>query len=224
MVASLQPYAPIKYKFTNQSLQMDMAGSPLSIRENEFEFLKKYIIINNLKTGFELGTGFGISTAAIGLGFRRTGGHLISMDAYTEEKFQSYEYVASNKDVYRDAIGYKSAKFLMKELELENTVDIVCGWSPTDIPTILKPYLQQSRQLDFVFIDAMHNDESVMNDLTAIFPFMSKKFVLFLHDVHCFSQSTKDHIKSLFGKIYAVIPSCSLDIGLGYNLAIVNRL
>jgi predicted O-methyltransferase YrrM len=218
--AGLLPDAPIKYAFDNHSLHMALEGSPTSIRENEFEFLNRFIIAHKLKNGFELGTGFGVSTVAIGLGFKHTGGHLISMDAYTEEKFGYYVYDACSNDVFKDAIGYKSAQFLVKTFQLEDVVSIIQGWSPTDVPSVL----EKSQPLDFVFIDAMHCDESVINDLNAVFPFMSKKSVLFLHDVHCFSQKVKDCVKMLFGKTYGTIPTCNLDYGLGYNLSIMSRL
>ena len=53
---------------------------PLSIRYDEFEFLKNLIIKYNLKSGFELATAFGVSTVALGIGFIKTGGKLVTMD------------------------------------------------------------------------------------------------------------------------------------------------
>lgn len=219
MAAGLQPDAPARYYKDKGSIRIPQPNSPYSIRENEFNFLETFIVEHNLKSGFELGNAFGVSTVAIGSGFKRTGGHLVSMDAYTEEKNQAYTYQGSKSDIYFDAVGYKSAKFLMKEFDLEGTVDLVQGWSPNDTHQALK-----GRTLDFAFIDAMHDDISVVADLTSVLPFLGSHYAIFLHDVHCFSQAVRDFVKGTFGMPYTIIPTCTLEKGDGYNLSIINRL
>jgi predicted O-methyltransferase YrrM len=224
IAAGLQPEAPIQYYRENGSIRIPVPYSPYSLREAEFEFLRDFIATNKLQCGFELGNAFGVSTVGLGLGFKESGGHLISMDAYTEEKFQAYCYQASVRDIYREAVGYKSALFLMKEFGLEDTVDIIQGWSPTNTEGALKTFTDANKKLDFVFIDAMHDDQHIMDDVTAIMPFLADKFAFFFHDVHCFSHVANDFITGQFGMSYKIIDSCRLDKGLGYNLALINRL
>ena len=211
------PNAPVKYRDEVYSIRMATHNTPLSISENECNYLRNFVVTYNLKSGLEIGTGFGVSTTALGLGFRVTGGYLASIDSYLEEK--TGQMIHDDKGVYLEAACYKSARFLINEFGLEKTVDLFCGTSPNDIPLILK-----DRKLDLVFIDGMHSDDALIKDINAIMPFLADKFVLFLHDVHCFSEEINDFLIKKFGKTYTILDVCDMNEQLGYNLSIIDRL
>ena len=67
-------------------LRMINCEEPGTITEYEANWIIQYIIDNNLKFGFEVGSGFGFSSIAFGLGFKETRGKLITMDSYIEEE------------------------------------------------------------------------------------------------------------------------------------------
>ena len=93
---------------------------PYSILQEEFDFLKNIIVENNLKCGYECATAFGISSLAIGLGFKQTGGKCVTMDAYIEEKCEDPgKYKNFEKQVYEQDDGYKSVKYLIEKFEEE---------------------------------------------------------------------------------------------------------
>ncbi len=50
------------------------------------------IVENNFKSGFEIATAFGYSTAYLGLAFQKTGGKCISLDCYIEEFKEDFLY------------------------------------------------------------------------------------------------------------------------------------
>jgi len=78
---------PVQYELTEMGhIKMVNHLYPYSIKEREFNFLRDLIAHNNLKNGFECATAFGISSLALGLGFKETGGKCVTMDAYIEEK------------------------------------------------------------------------------------------------------------------------------------------
>ena len=55
----------------NYAIGMSNHMFPLSVRYDEFEFLKNVILKYNLKSGFELATAFGVSTVALGVAFKQ---------------------------------------------------------------------------------------------------------------------------------------------------------
>ena len=71
---------------------------------------------HNLQRGYECATAFGISSCAIGLGFKQTGGKIVTMDAYIEEKCQNPgAYKDFERTVYEQSDGYKSVKYLIEK-------------------------------------------------------------------------------------------------------------
>ena len=219
-------WGPVKYEIRplfNGNIQnwyVGMAGYdfPRSIYLDEFEYLKKLIVDYDLKNGYEVATAFGLSAVALGLGFKQTGGQLVTMDAYIEESEDTMKEYRWDGPMFRtDAMGYKSANFLMEHFGLKNYVKVEIGYSPNDVGRILAKSL--TGKLDFVFIDAGHFPEQLMKDLDAVIPFLADEYVIALHD--CFeymvTPEVEEYILEKFGqKIEIVVPYPK-----GYDLGVI---
>jgi predicted O-methyltransferase YrrM len=219
-------WGPVKYEIRplfNGNIQnwyVGMAGYdfPRSIYLDEFEYLKKLIVDYDLKNGYEVATAFGLSAVALGLGFKQTGGQLVTMDAYIEESVDKWEdYRWEGPQTRTDAMGYKSANFLMEHFGLKNHVKVEIGYSPNDVGRILAKSL--TGKLDFVFIDAGHFPEQLIKDLDAVIPFLADEYVIALHD--CFeymvTPEVEEYILEKFGqKIEIVVPYPK-----GYDLGVI---
>jgi len=194
---------PVKYEKSHHGhIKMTEHDYPLSIKQEEFDFLTNLIKDNNLQRGFECATAFGISGTASALGFKHTGGKLVTMDAYIEEKCKNPgAYKDFEREVYEKADGYKSVKHLIKHFNLENTLFPEIGWSPDDVEKTIKKHFGNEK-IDFVFLDAGHFPEQMIKDIKAIHPFLADKFVFVFHDIYSwsFSQEVHDLCESLFGK------------------------
>lgn len=214
------------YELVNEGkgIHMKKHSNPASIAQSEFNFINKFIIDNDLKKGYEVATAFGISMLAAGLGFKETNGRLVTMDAYIEEQFDSCcAYDESHKETYQNADGFKTASFLIEEFDLKNIVTPTVGFSPRDTSKVIESVFGLEK-LDYVFIDALHTEEAVLQDIEVILPFLADKFVLFLHDVHCFtSGKVQNYVKEKFGIYWTVAKDCEHP-GNGYNLSYINKL
>ena len=207
-----------------KGLRMVKHNNPVSIAEPEFRYIHDFIVEHKLKTGYEVATAFGISMLAAGLAFKETGGRLVTMDAYIEEQYNDCCAYRSKTDykLYLEADGYKSARYLIEHYELRGVVELSVGYSPQNTENAVKTVFGSEGKIDYAFVDALHYEDAVIADINAIKPFLSDKFVLFLHDVHCFSTgAVEQHLKQLFGKSWTVVPGCEHP-GDGYNLAILD--
>jgi predicted O-methyltransferase YrrM len=219
-------WGPVKYDIRplfNGNIQNWYVGMqgydfPRSIYIDEFEYLKNLIIDYDLKNGYELATAFGMSAVAIGLGFKETGGQLVTMDAYIEESEDTMKEYRWDGPMFRtDAMGFKSANFLVEHFRLKNHVNVEIGYSPNDVGRVLSQNLKS--KLDFVFIDAGHFPEQLIKDLDAVLPFLADEYVIALHD--CFdymiTPEVEDYIQEKFGKkIEIVVPYPK-----GYELGVI---
>jgi hypothetical protein len=106
---------PVQYEKTgNGNIKMKQHPYPYSIKEEEFNFLTNLIVEHNLQRGYECATAFGVSSLALGLGFKQTGGKIVTMDAYIEEKCKNPgAYEKFEAEVYEQADGFKSVKYLI---------------------------------------------------------------------------------------------------------------
>ena len=201
----------------NYCIHMTNHNFPLSVRYDEFEFLKNLVIKYNLKSGFELATAFGVSTVALGLGFKQTGGKLVTMDAYVEELEESYDLTYHNNEPNYDADGFKSVNYLIEHFRLKNVVNPQIGWSPVDVREVVKNH--SNKTFDFLFLDGGHSPEQVIQDLFAIRPFMEKEYVIVLHDYfdEVFTSEVKDTVSYLFG----IEPIIELAQPFGDNMAVI---
>ena len=81
---------PVKYERSGRGhIKMVGHSVPYSIMQKEWDFLHNIVVDNNLQRGFELATAFGVSGSAIGTAMKKTGGKLVTMDAYVEEKYNN---------------------------------------------------------------------------------------------------------------------------------------
>lgn len=214
---------PVSYEMTHMGhIKLREHTFPFSIRKLEFEMMTNIVTTYNLKRGYECATAFGVSSTAAGLGFKKTGGKLVTMDAYVEELYNDCNaYRGADAITHPDSDDYKSAKFLHKHFGLEETVFCEVGWSPRDTAKTISKHFTPEEKLDFVFIDAGHFPEQVLLDIDSFVPFLADKFVLMFHDVydHIFDARVNARVQELFGKqIQILVPNST---GMGDNMGIL---
>lgn len=213
---------PVQYEYTNTgNIKMVQHPYPYSIKLQEFEFLMNLVRDCGLKRGYECATAFGISSLAIGLGFKQSGGKCVTMDAYIEEKCKDPgAYEKFEREVYEKADGYKSVKYLIEQFAISNNLFPEIGWSPDDTGKVIEKHF--SEPLDFVFIDAGHFPEQMIKDIDAVIPYLGDKYVMAFHDVYPWSFSDEVHshvLKRLGKKVDIVVPHPA-----GENLGIIVNL
>ena len=172
----------------NRSWKLKTKKFPYSCTDEEGLMLYFTIVENNFKSGFEIATAFGYSTAFLGLAFQKTGGKCISLDCYIEEFKEDYLYnenklisasekIRSEIDIGKLPVGLDTAKSSAKRLGVENVIDFKVGLSPNDVPKVIG-----ERKIDFAFIDGGHFGEQPTKDFLAVFPYLSDKCAVLFHD------------------------------------------
>ena len=213
----------IKYELANEpnfSLKMVNHENPWSIKLSEFEYLKNFIIKNDIQKAYEVATAFGISTMALGLGLKLTGGKLVTMDAYIEETFNSAGAYVDIKKTVECADGYKSVKTLIDYFDLCDVVFPYVGWSPDNTTETIKNVFDDN--LELFFIDAGHWDSALLLDINSILPHLNKeRFVVFIHDTHCFSNDCIYQIEKIFDTKIKCVDECRYPEG--FNLSYIQR-
>ena len=213
---------PVQYEMTHtNNIKMVQHSYPYSIKLEEFEFLRNLIKDCNLQRGYECATAFGISSLAIGLGFKETDGKIVTMDAYIEEKCKDPgKYQDFAREVYEQADGFKSVNYLIDQFGLKDTMFPEIGWSPDDTETAVRKHF--SEPLDFVFIDAGHFPEQMIKDFDAFLPLLGEKYVLAFHDVYpwSYSDAVHQHIYDKIGKRVEIkVPHpAGENLGIIFNL------
>lgn len=211
----------VQYEFSNigahTSVRMQGTEYPNSVTETEFMTIRDVIVRNNLKRGFEVGTGFGMSTLACGLGFKKTGGKIVTIDAYHEESIQNP--TAENKnEKHPESRGYKSVKQLVEEYDLKDTVFPIVGWSPADSLSAVNS-VHGKELIDFVFIDAFHTPEAVFDDFNAIKDRINKdRCVVVFHDA-----DTITHILDQAAEFIGASWSFKSEPPNGFFLAVIEK-
>ena len=166
-------------------------------------------------------TAFGISGLAAATAFKKTGGKLVTMDAYIEEKCgDAGTYKDFERTVYEKSDGYKSVKFLIEQFDLESTMIPEIGWSPDDVESIITKNYDE--KLDFVFLDAGHFSEQIIKDIDSIRPFLAEKFIFIFHDVYpwSFDETAQQHVENVFGKRVEIV----LPFPQGENMGILRNM
>lgn len=217
---------PVGYELSDHgNIKLKEHTFPWSIRKKEFDYINNIVKTYNLKRGYECATAFGVSAMAIGLAMKETGGKLVTMDAYIEEKLDSWAaYRGAAPSLYHDSDDFKSVKHLIKHFGLEDTVFPEVGWSPDNVAAVISkhfsPYTPEEK-LDFVFIDGGHFPEQLIKDIESFLPFLAEKNIIMFHDVydHVFDKSVNDLIYSKFGKNIEIV----IRPGDGDNLGILNN-
>jgi len=204
------------------ALRMGNHHHPVSIKQCEARYINSFIKRHNLTAGYEVATAFGVSGLYAALAFKETGGLLVTMDSYIEEHFnEATAYSSANKGDYSpSADGKRSALFLADHFELPMSIKV--GWSPDDVPDVMEDFSMYDTGIDYVFIDAMHNDDAVIADFDAIASHVCTGFAIFLHDTHCFTDKVQQHIRSKMKRGYKICDGC--QIPRGYSLSIITDL
>jgi hypothetical protein len=218
-IVNLDP-KEFKYELNDRgNLKFNLKKYPWSIKEDEFNFIRSVIEKNNLKRGVEISTGVGISSLAAGLGFSKTGGRLLTIDAYIEESLEDWAiYEGANKQLYHEAIGYKSVQFLRDVFHLEEHVFPEVGWSPDDTGKLIEK-LFVKQKLDYAFIDGGHFTDQIIKDIDSVLPYLGEHFVLLLHDTYGFNDIINNYLMSVFGKLHTVV----VPSPMGEDLAIIQK-
>lgn len=212
----------IQIGYQDLGLAMKNHYHPISVTEAEFNYITKTIIDNNLKNGYEVATAFGISALAAGLGFKKTNGMLVSMDAYIEEKHNHCGAYVNLQGTYENADGYRLANFLSEKYEVP--VNFEVGWSPKDTKDILsKTYDLDKEKLDYVFIDAGHWESAIINDISSVLDYINKeKYIIFFHDTHCFTDNVNSFCKEKLGKTPTIVFGNNAGVK-HYNLSYISN-
>jgi predicted O-methyltransferase YrrM len=192
-----------QYEFSDPqlhtSIRMVNTQFPNSLTQQEAFLLYDTVSKNNLKAGYEVGSGFGISTLYLGTAFKENGGKLITMDAYLEEAFQDPYRTNDVQIVAETTKGYKSLSQLINHFELKNTVKQSVGYSPNDTLKNVEDFYGNEKKLDFVFIDALHTNEAVIADFESIKDKIDyDRFVIMIHDSD-FTPEAISYIENALG-------------------------
>jgi hypothetical protein len=168
---------------------------PYSLTDEEGIILYKLITDAGLRNGYEIATAFGYSSFYLGLAFKKNRGSLLSMDAYVEETNEDFIYDIASSQKSSEILnshrrngkleklpeGLKFALYGSKELGIEEVVRYEIGFSPKDVPDLLK-----GETIDFAFIDGGHFGVQPSLDVDAVIPFMSlEKCIMVFHDTQC---------------------------------------
>jgi len=172
----------------NRSWKLKNKKFPYSCTDEEGLMLYFTIVENNFKSGFEIATAFGYSTAYLGLAFQKTGGKCISLDCYIEEFKEDFLYdenelISASEKIRLEIesgnlpVGLDMAKNIAQRLGTENVAEFRVGLSPNNVPEVIG-----ERKIDFVFIDGGHFGEQPTKDFLAVLPYLSDKCAVLFHD------------------------------------------
>jgi predicted O-methyltransferase YrrM len=197
---------------------------PHSCTDEEGLMLYFTIVENDFKSGFEIATAFGYSTAYLGLAFQKTGGKCISLDCYIEEFKEDYLYnenelISASEKIRSEIksgklpVGLDTAKSSAKRLGVEDLIDFKVGLSPNDVPKVIG-----ERKIDFAFIDGGHFGEQPTKDFLAVLPYLSDKCAVLFHDNH----SNCDVYRAVI-EAKKRLNSSETRVHTRYNLTLVGR-
>ena len=245
LIEKVNADSDIKIGRSYLGLSMKEHPQPVSITEREFNFITDFIIKHNLKKGYEVATAFGVSSLAAGLGFKETGGQLVTMDSYVEEVYNDCDAYRHNPidnhlnhffmghKLHKTPDGFALCDNIFKIFGLEKIIQSCIGMSPVDIKGCLALGTIFDRHntckdlsnagLDYAFIDAEHNDLALLTDISAITPFLDyHRYAIFIHDKHCFGPQLDKLTKRIFNnKFEVVFPDGALENH--YNLAVITK-
>lgn len=225
--AAADSSAHVKYEMAPPpvpSLKMVNHYHPWSITPGEFDFIRQYIRTNSLTRGYECATAFGISALAAALGFSETGGKLVTLDAYIEEKYNDCFRYRELKEVNEsDPDGLRSIKWLAEKFNTESQIIPVVGWSPDDVAKAIVLGHGSEVKLDYIFIDAGHWDDAAMQDVASVRPFVdtSKPFAIFFLDLPCFTDKLWNLCKILYAQPMRPIGSV---VGGTWGMGVISNI
>jgi hypothetical protein len=230
--ANADSNASVKYEMAPAhvpSLKMVNHFHPWSITPGEFEYMHDFIVSNNLKVGYECATAFGISGLATAMAFKKTGGKLVTVDAYIEEKYnEAGAYKALKEINTNDPDGLRSLRWLLNRFDVNGVVIPFTGWSPDNVADVITDGHGVGASVDFAFIDAGHWDSAAIADITAVRTFIdtSKPYAVFFHDLHCFTNALWNTLERQFQRKMQPIHTIRQSWGMGVvtNIENVNSI
>lgn len=139
---------------------------PVSVSTTEAYVLANAVILSEVQTVFEIGTGFGYSASwlAMGLAVRNHGGQVVTMDNASEGAI----------------IGRRlsPAQEIAARLGVDSLVEFALGSSPQDVSVVL-----MNRMVDIAFLDGNHHGSHPVDDYRAVRPFLTPSSLVLFHDV-----------------------------------------
>lgn len=168
---------------------------PYSLTFEEGMMMHYLVASNKLQCGYEIATAFGFSSFFIATALEKTGGHLISADAYIEEEMEDFIYDHASTKAHVDKLRQlqlakqhdqlpRGLQFAMEgaaSLGIESVVDYKIACSPEGVPELLGDL-----KLDFAFIDGGHFGEQPVLDVQSVLPFLHpERFLMMFHDTQC---------------------------------------
>ena len=168
---------------------------PYSLTFEEGMMMHYLVASHGFKSGYEIATAFGFSSFFIATAMEKTGGHLISADAYIEEEKEDFLYDHASTQAHVETLRKLQAEddrerlprglqFAMEgaaAIGIESVVDYRIACSPEGVADLLGP-----RTLDFAFIDGGHFGEQPVLDVKSVLPFLdADRFLMMFHDTQC---------------------------------------
>ena len=170
-------------------LKRESKQLPISINEQEFNFFIRFIRENNLICGYELGTGFGISTLAIGIGMQYTKGIVYTLDSYVEGEYQ-YQPVGNMSDKITPVYP-QDMKFAIETIKRFGVRDYVVFLKGNSPEYTLNTFDSYQPKLDFIFLDCPKVAQDLSRDIHGFKPYLSDRYALFIHDTHDYPEEAK---------------------------------
>ena len=208
----------------NRSWKLKTKKFPYSCTDEEGLMLYFTIVENNFKSGFEIATAFGYSTAYLGLAFQKTGGKCISLDCYIEEFKEDFLYdeselISASEKIRLEIesgnlpVGLDMAKKIARRLGTENVTEFRVGLSPNNVPEVIG-----ERKIDFAFIDGGHFGEQPTKDFLAVLPYLSDKCAVLFHD-----NDGNPYVRKAVKEAENLLDSQAIAMHTRYSLTIVGR-
>lgn len=171
---------------------------PISISQNEFNFVRDYIKTKRPLSCLELGTGCGISTLAIALGLKNTDSKLLTIDSYSEELLGKQP--DKNFPINHEAAGKRFLDWALHQFDLEDTV-----YNVVEVFSNCEPVLEDYGSFDFVMIDSTKSSENFIETVKFILPHLHSNFSMIIHDTHTFDKRAEEYLRAEFGVSYKLI-------------------
>lgn len=180
---------------------------PYSLTFEEGMLFHFLVAANGLKCGYEIATAFGMSSFFIATAMEKTGGHLISADAYIEEEMEDFLYDHESTKAHVETIAElleqkrhsklpRGLQFAIEgalELQVDSVVDYRIACSPEGVPGLL-----EGRVLDFAFIDGGHFGEQPILDVKSVLPYLNRdRFLMMFHDTQCEAVARAVHFAAV---------------------------
>lgn len=171
LFAELRPAYP---DTDDRAWRLPSREAPISLTDEEGRALYHAIVARGLRCGYEVATGFGLSSLWAGAALAVTGGDLVSIDCYQEETTQDYAAPPAAGVVWEPR-GLVFAMTWRDRLKLP--VRYAIGRSPDDVSAVLA-----GRRLDFALIDGYHFGPQPLIDTLAVLPYLGPRGTLAFHD------------------------------------------